>query len=340
MTTRAPTAAFVPKTYAELRRAVETTMIRGQREADLAKVRTYHETGRLIHEHVLLFKERANYGAATMRHLADDLKVDYSVLLRCVQFYRAFPNLATWRDLLWAHYRVLIPLAAPQRRALATEANRNQWTVEELERRIRALQPPEASAQSDDQPAPPKPLVPKRGMPGLHAIVERDGRPAVDLGFKLYRPLAADQARRFARGDFARLDAGGNVTRADDATKAQLFTYAVSVRRVIDGDTLLVAVAVRPDVVLEEKLRLRGLDCPELDTPEGKAARRFVETHLARARAITIATFKPDKYDRYLADVLLTGADGTEVFLNNELLAAGHAVRKDEYALTDWDATA
>jgi hypothetical protein len=30
--------------------------------------------------------------------------------------------------------------------------------------------------------------------------------------------------------------------------------------------------------------------------------------------------------------------DGSDaVFLNNELLANGHAVRKDEYSLTDWD---
>jgi len=50
----------IPQTYAELRRAVEATMVWGQREADLARVRTYHETGRLIHEHVLLFKERAD----------------------------------------------------------------------------------------------------------------------------------------------------------------------------------------------------------------------------------------------------------------------------------------
>jgi len=133
MPSRALTPTTVPKHYAELRRAVEVTMVRGQREADLARVRTYHETGRLIHEHVLLFKDRADYGTGTIQRLAADLEVDYSVLLRCVQFVRAFPNLATWRDLLWAHYRVLLPLAdAGQRRALATEANRNRWTVAEL----------------------------------------------------------------------------------------------------------------------------------------------------------------------------------------------------------------
>jgi hypothetical protein len=50
-------------------------MIRGQREADLAKVRTYHETGRLIHEHVPLFKERADY-ARDRRQRPRPLHVD------------------------------------------------------------------------------------------------------------------------------------------------------------------------------------------------------------------------------------------------------------------------
>jgi hypothetical protein len=74
MPSRALTAPDVPRTYTDLRRAVELTMIRGQREADLAKVRTYHETGRLIHEHVPLFKERADYGAKTVPRLAADMK--------------------------------------------------------------------------------------------------------------------------------------------------------------------------------------------------------------------------------------------------------------------------
>lgn len=56
-----------------------------------------------------------------------------------------------------------------------------------------------------------------------------------------------------------------------------------------------------------------------------------------QAKAVTIATFKPDKYDRYLADVFLTTEGSAPDFLNNALLVAGHAVRKDEYSLTDWD---
>jgi endonuclease YncB( thermonuclease family) len=116
---------------------------------------------------------------------------------------------------------------------------------------------------------------------------------------------------------------------------------------VVDGDTLWMKIHLGPRQWVKEKLRLRGLDCPEMDTPEGKAAKRFVETLVAGAKSVTITTFKPDKWDRYLADVFLAmdGEGGRaqqdcaptgEIFLNNALLANGHAVRMDEYALTDW----
>jgi endonuclease YncB( thermonuclease family) len=97
-----------------------------------------------------------------------------------------------------------------------------------------------------------------------------------------------------------------------------------------------VKVNLEPDRWVKQKLRLRDLDCPELDTAEGKAAKRFVEALLARAEAVTICTTKPDKYDRYLADVYLSSPEG-EIYLNNELLREGHAGRKGGYSPADWE---
>ena len=41
----------VPKTYAELRRDVEAVLSTGRERIEVAWVLTYHDTGRLIHEH-------------------------------------------------------------------------------------------------------------------------------------------------------------------------------------------------------------------------------------------------------------------------------------------------
>jgi endonuclease YncB( thermonuclease family) len=336
MPSRTLTTTHVPRTYAELRRAVENTIIKGQREAELAKVRTYHETGRLIHEHVLLFKDRATRHAQTMQRLSEDLKMDRTVLLRCVQFYRAFPYVATWRHITWAHYRVLIPVEDVKlRHSLATEADQNEWPVARLEQRVRALRPSTpAGGDALKDVTPPRPLVPKRGTVGVWRVVAAGTGLAVDLGFTSYVDLPAPT--RLKEGAFVQLDAAGQFVAMPDVSKAALYTYRAEVLRVVDGDTLWAKIYLEPGRWVKEKLRLRGLDCPEMNTAEGRAAKRFVEALVAKAKAVTVATFKPDKYDRYLADVFLDGEGCEPTFLNNELLANGHAVRKGEYALTDW----
>ena len=47
--------------YAALRHKVKETLLLGQQKIDQAKVRTYWETGRLIDQHILQQKERAEY---------------------------------------------------------------------------------------------------------------------------------------------------------------------------------------------------------------------------------------------------------------------------------------
>lgn len=323
----------VPQTYAALRRAVANVIIKGQRAAELAKVRTYHEAGRLISAHVMNHRGRAGYGAQAVARLSADLGIDRSVLQRCVRFALTIPNWATWPNLAWAHYRVLIPIEDDRlRQSLATEADRECWSVHRLEERLRALVPPESPAI--ELPGnPPKPLTPKRGTPGVCKVIAVTGAPVVDLGFATYRDV---EATRFEAGDFVRVDSTGRIIREPDATKADLFTYHAEVLKVVDGDTLWVKVYLEPGRWVKQKLRLRDLDCPELITPQGKAAKRLVDALVAATTAVTICTTKPDKYDRYLADVFLTTPAG-EVYLNNELLRHGHAVGKNDYAPTDWE---
>ena len=116
--------------------------------------------------------------------------------------------------------------------------------------------------------------------------------------------------------------------------------------RVIDGDTLTLDIEL-PRSEMVEKMRLRGIDCPEMDTTEGRAAKRFVEGLMSDAGQITVVTSKVDKYDRYLADVYLklksvtlpspaSTAEG-EIFLNNVLLENGHAVPMKDGHEEDWN---
>ncbi len=355
-----------PRTYAQLRAAVTAVVIEGRSAIDRAWLETYHETGRLIHEHTLLFRERANYGAKTFEKLAEDTGISRRTLQECVQFYRCFPIWRARAKLGWTHYRLLIQVADPaQRKALEARAIKQAWTSPQLETHVRSFNAHALAAPKDDStPTPEKPvelLKPRCGVPGLRRIVERppstslragDGL-GIDLGFKNYAALPAASEAKLKLGDIVRWDddastplSAGGLRKIPDATTAQLFTYRATILKIVDGDTLDIALTLAPGFTRDLRLRLRGLDCPELSTAAGRAAKAFVEKLLSPGDEVVVCTTKPDKYDRYLADVFigdsaasatppLLTADrspltaGGSIFLNNELLSTGHAIRYD-----------
>ena len=327
----------VPKTYAELLRRVKATIFAGQRAVDFAWVQTFHETGRLIHCHVLLKKDRADRGAQVIHQLANDTGAKERRLYECRQFYRCFPNLRLSANLGWTRGRLLSQVAdIAERDALVDQVLKHDWPTLEIEARVRALNAAgKTNADANGSPSSSTELLqPRRGTPGLHPIVDRGDGPVVDLGFKNYRELGS--LAKLTTSDIVRLNEGG-VRKINDATKADLFTYTATVRKVIDGDTLIVTQLLAPGWRHELKLRLRGLDCPEISTAAGRAAKRFVDGLIQAGDEIIASTTKPDKYDRYLADVFVRQLKAAslepkveeELFLNNALLEHGYAVRYD-----------
>lgn len=79
------------------------------------------------------------------------------------------------------------------------------------------------------------------------------------------------------------------------------FGYSAQVVHVIDGDTFEARVAVWPGIEIKTKVRLRGIDAPELharcddEWVRAQAARAALEKILAQG-AVRIAQVGPDKY--------------------------------------------
>jgi endonuclease YncB( thermonuclease family) len=72
---------------------------------------------------------------------------------------------------------------------------------------------------------------------------------------------------------------------------------------VLDGDTIRVG---------SDRVRLRGLDAPELSEPEGQAAKQRLE-ELLRSGPVRVITRGRDVYDRLVADVFVNGQNVTEI---------------------------
>ena len=72
------------RSYSELKRRVREALAEGrERAADAVereRVRTAWEVGKLILEHILLNKERADYGAQVLKRLTADLGIKATVV--------------------------------------------------------------------------------------------------------------------------------------------------------------------------------------------------------------------------------------------------------------------
>ena len=304
----------------------------------------YWRIGKYIYEHILEHKERADYGHFLLERLGEDVDRDVSTLRRALKFYRTYPIQADRPELSWDHYKRLITVAdEDKRRALEQMALKREWTAEKLEEVIRLgrLKSEDLKIEAPKTDSPPAKLTLTRSRlftyqvlePGyIHPIEERL---VIDLGFTFIIQAEVKGIRLKADEIIESVKAGEDYSfKHSDAAKKELYTYKALVESVVDADTLWLNIDLGFECWCRQKVRLSGIDAPEISTKEGQAAKRFVEARLKEVKFVVIKTHKDDKYGRYLTDVFYQAKeesseavlkDGT--FLNQELLDLGLAQR-------------
>jgi endonuclease YncB( thermonuclease family) len=351
-------------TYAALRKQVEETLLLAQQKIDQARVQTYWQTGRFINQHVQTNGSRAEYGKEVVLKLSRDLKVGDDLLYRCSRFAAQFPISASWRKLSWSHLRALCRVHNDRKRLeLSEQASRNEWPSDVLETKVRNLLWDERAKASAGKPPSLLP-APALGpfytyqVIALGTIHSRATEPLLDVGFSHTIKLSRFTSWKFCSAQAVKSSANGTwdmgrkhkpgaiVTSTKDArghyflrpqksesrgtsSESLLFNYRSFVERVIDGDTLKLEIDTGFDEQCHETIRLRGIDCPEINTSEGKAAKHFVERELGSCEFIILKSTqtRKEKWGRYLGDVFYTNKAGKQVLLNNLLLEKGMAVR-------------
>lgn len=109
-----------------------------------------------------------------------------------------------------------------------------------------------------------------------------------------------------------------------------VYEYRATIVRVIDGDTVAAIVDLGFHVSMEMRLRLAGINAPEMrgeEKQKGQEAKSYLEATLdfvtGGTGKVTIHTRKDsaDKYGRYLATIFVGRTN-----LNERMIEAGHAV--------------
>jgi endonuclease YncB( thermonuclease family) len=102
--------------------------------------------------------------------------------------------------------------------------------------------------------------------------------------------------------------------------------YSGVVDLVHDGDTVNIKLDVGFDLTVYARVRVYGINAPELATQEGKDARDFARTLLPVGANVKVVSHGWDKYGGRIDGDINFGADFTRSFAI-EMMASGHAVR-------------
>ena len=101
-----------------------------------------------------------------------------------------------------------------------------------------------------------------------------------------------------------------------------MYQYAARLVRVVDADTVVLDLDLGfYQWRLNRSYRLARINAPELNTPEGVAARSALVEHLATVTACLVSTSKADSFDRWIVELYADGANTSDW-----LVANGHAV--------------
>ncbi len=335
------------KEYKNLRRNImhelNVAKMKMVRYVDEQRVLGFWNVGQMIDTYLLDAEHKTVKGERLFQLLEDDTKISKRNLYQSVKLYNLYPKLEARPLLTWTHYTVLITIKQKEERERwekkIFKESINSTAFKSLMREQRLLE-----RQSQCMDLPRDLLEDVRGQIYTYRVAKvnfmqsHNSPHMLDCGFDIHIDQANGEAFNFKQLGVVRAAKNTNqfaLTLTSKVKIDQLYTYKALVERVVDGDTIIVAIDCGFGIWSRQRLRLKGIDTPELTTVTGKRAKRFVEEKLKNLPFIIVKTYGTGKYDRYLVDIYYSPKENDPQsvashgsFLNQDLL--------DAYLATKW----
>ena len=324
--------------YTQVVRDIKVILERGRQEAMEAVQRqvieTNWEVGRYLARNLPLDEMPSAKNSRIVGHLASTFNQPKIYFYTVMKFYRCYPDLPPDDETLsWAHYKALLTVEDPDKREayeqLAIEKNipsRNLYGLILAKREHK---------ENNSETAGPRAAILQTTRGQLyHYRVEapkmdelKTCKATLDLGFSTFRDIAIGRQSKMHVGHIVYTNSvvltgvknlndlkhhakrRARYTLRDFTAKfardgaENLYTYKANIERVIDGDTLVCMIDLGLKTKTRRKLRLRGINCPEMSTKSGAYVKERVKKILDKQKFIVVKTYKNDKYGRMLADV-------------------------------------
>ena len=317
-------------------------------KSEISTVSIYWQIGKCITEAAGEISRENSYGTHLINRLSRDLGERFGKgysptnLKNMRTFYLQWDHDRITPRIDWSNYVTLLTVKDPQmRRALEEKIISLSLTNYQLKKTIQAERIASLGAGGTGFCAPQ--LACSRGSLYTYRIApEVEGRPAaageadIDCGFSIRRSIPVRQDRALTVSALVRTAKSRNGYSVQETPQGseELYFYRAYVQEIIDGDTIRAVIDCGFRTTVSLKLRLRGIDAAELGTAEGDAAASFAADRLKDSPVVGLKTWKNDKYGRYLADLFyIPGEESAQriidegIFLNQELLNTGHAIK-------------
>ena len=298
---------------ANVRNQIEDTKNNIANVVTRQKVMMAWQIGKLISEHLSKNLQK-DYSDFLFKKLEDDVGLNKTVLYKMHAFHKSYPKLPKDDNKLnWSHYRVLSGVKeSDERKYLEDLTKEKSWDSHTLQSEVKKSKISQIRAESKarQETAKPKALLPKRGQLFLYSLVkvEKVKKTCIDCGFGIFR--AVDEVQ------FQGLKNHGQIVetvkknknyalKKSTVTPRKLNAYKAYVRRVVDGDTLHVVLDLGFEIYREEKIRLRGINAPEIASAQGKKSLSALKHILKNAPFVILKSTATDVYGRYVGDVFL-----------------------------------
>ncbi len=93
------------------------------------------------------------------------------------------------------------------------------------------------------------------------------------------------------------------------------YIYRASLVKVVDGDTIIVMLDLGCHTFIKKRIRLKGLNAPELKTEAGQLSKTWLTEHLIGELVIETKKDRADKYARLLGTIYINDANINELML-------------------------
>ncbi|MBN2526454.1 MAG: hypothetical protein JXR76_08670 [Deltaproteobacteria bacterium] len=228
--------------------------------------------------------------------------------------------------LCWSHYRSLLSVDDEARRtSLENRAVAEKMSV----RALNSVVTETVGFESASEERLARVLeIDERRLHMYEVVQSETGELQLDAGFGVCLRVPSKSLHLMQPGDIAACMARQGRYLNFKGGEGFRFAYLAFVRKVMDGGTVLLEVALGLEAHAFIRFRLRGVKVMKAGTEMGDAAMRFVAERLTPGKQVLIHSYCAETWGEYSADVFYSpsgqcSAPDEGEYLNRELLESG-----------------